>query len=207
MSGRDGRLDLEGTGAGQAPGGGQTDPALGDLAGVVEGPVLVAQQDQVTGGVDPGRTAGVVEQHERKQPEGLGLVGHQRAEGAAQADGLVAERPPHQVAARAGRVPLVEEQIDDGQHRRGALEQLVGGRDDEGDAGVADLALGPDEPLGHGRFGNEEGAGDLGRRHADQRAQGQRDTCLEGQRGMAAGEDEAEAIVGDLLGPVAIGRR
>ena len=74
-----------------------------------------------------------------------------------------------------------------------------GRRHDEGDAGVADLALGPDEPLRHGRLGHEEGPGDLGRRHAGQRAQGQRHLRLEGQRRVAAGEHQAEPVVGHLV--------
>ena len=74
-----------------------------------------------------------------------------------------------------------------------------GGRHREGDARVADLALGPDEPLRHGGLGHQEGMGDLGRRHAGKGAQGQRHLGLEGQRRVAAGEHQPEPIVGDIL--------
>ena len=107
--------------------------------------------------------------------------------------------PPDQVGARAGGIPLVEEEVEDGQHRGRALHQLVRRRHGEGDARVAYLALGPDEPLGHGGLGHQEGAGDLGRRHAGQRAQGQRHLGLEGQGRVAAGEHQAEPVVGHVL--------
>jgi hypothetical protein len=41
-------------------------------------PVLVGQQDEVTGGVEPGCPPGVVQQHQRQQPAGFGLAVHLR---------------------------------------------------------------------------------------------------------------------------------
>jgi hypothetical protein len=43
------------------------------------------------------------------------------------------------------------------------------------DPGGLDLSLGAREPLGHGRLGHEERAGDLLRRQAAQRPQRERD--------------------------------
>ena len=68
-------------------------------------------------------------------------------------------------------------------------------------AGVADLALGPHQPLGHRRLGHEEGAGDLGRGEAAEGAQGERDPGLEGERRVAAGEDQPQPVVGDAAVP------
>src|SRR6478672_11408765 len=56
---------------------------------------------------------------------------------------------------------LVEDEVHDRQHRSQPVGELGVARDPVGDVGVADLALGPDEPLGHGRLGHEEAAGDL----------------------------------------------
>ena len=114
---------------------------------------------------------------------------------AGQPDGLVAEVGPHQVVAGAGRVALVEDEVDHGQHRVETIVELVGGRHPEGDAGLADLSLGPDQPLGHGRFGYEEGASDLRRGQTGDRAQGERHPCLRSERGMAAGHQQRQLIV------------
>ena len=54
-------------------------------------------------------------------------------------------------------------QVQHGEDGRGPLRQQLGGRHPVGDAGVADLALGPDQPLGHRSGRHQEGAGDLRR--------------------------------------------
>ena len=81
----------------------------------------------------------------------------------------------------------------------------VRGRDAVRDARVADLALGPHEALRHRRLGHEERPCDLGRGEPDKRAQRERDLCLARQRGMAAREDQPQAVVLDAA--VARGRR
>ena len=58
-----------------------------------------------------------------------------------------------------------------------------------------DLALGPDQALGHGGLGHQEGPGDLGGLEPAEQAQGQRHLGGGGQRRVAAGEDQAEAVV------------
>jgi hypothetical protein len=55
--------------------------------------------------------------------------------------------------------------------------------------------LAPHQPLGHGRLGNEEGAGDVGGGQAAERAEGERDLRVGGERGVTAGEQELEALV------------
>jgi hypothetical protein len=74
------------------------------------------------------------------------------------------------------------------------------GRHPERDLGGLDLALGPHQPLGHGRLGNQEGAGDLGSGQAAERPQGERVLRVNGQRRAAAGEDELEPLVGEGRG-------
>src|SRR5881398_3944837 len=53
-----------------------------------------------------------------------------------------------------------------------------------------DLALGPDDALGHRRLGDEERGRDLLGGEAGDRAQRERDLGLLGKRGVAAGEDQ-----------------
>ena len=64
--------------------------------------------------------------------------------------------------------------------------------------GVGDLSLRPHEPLRHRRRRDEERARDLLGLEADERAKRERDLRLERERRVAAGEDEAKAVVGDL---------
>ena len=71
------------------------------------------------------------------------------------------------------------------------------GRDTVRDAGLADLAFRANQPLCERGLRNEECAGDLGRRQAPERPQGQRDLGFHRQGRVAAGEDQAQAIVRD----------
>ena len=120
----------------------------------------------------------------------LGLVGHELGERATQP-----QRLGGQLAA--ARVALVEDEVDDREHRDQPVGQQVVGRDAEGDAGTLDLRLRAHEPLGHRRLGDEEGASDLGRAQAAERAQRQRDLRLDRERRVTAGEDELESLVGE----------
>ncbi len=101
----------------------------------------------------------------------------------------------HQGVAGGRGVALVEDEIDDGGHRLEPLAQELGHRHLVGDAGVADLRLGPDQALGQRRRRHQERARDLLGGQSAQRAQGKADLRLHGQRRVAAGEDEAQAIV------------
>jgi hypothetical protein len=146
-----------------------------------------------------------VQQEEREQPQRLGLVRHEDGEQLAQADGLVAEVAAHEPVAAGRRVALVEEQVDDGEHGAEALgEQVVRGHA-KGDARLADAPLGAHEPLRKRRLGDEEGARDLTRGEAGHLAQREREARLGRQRGMAAGEDEREPLVGDRAHVILLG--
>ena len=68
-------------------------------------------------------------------------------------------------------------------------------------------ALRPDEPLGEGRLGDQEGARDLRRAQTAERAQGQRDAALHREGRMAAGEDQPQPVVGDRHVRVRVCRR
>jgi hypothetical protein len=70
-------------------------------------------------------------------------------------------------------VALVEHQVQDVQDGAQPARQLGVVRHAVGDPGRLDLALGPHEALGHGRFGGQEGARDLGGLEAAEQPQGQ----------------------------------
>ena len=101
--------------------------------------------------------------------------------------------------AGGGRVAFVEDEVDRLKHRREALRQGVPVGNLVGDCVIADALLGADDALGDGRRGREEGAGDLLGREAADLAEGHRDLRVLGQGGMAAGEDQAQGVVGDRL--------
>jgi hypothetical protein len=109
--------------------------------------------------------------------------------------GLRAQVRADQVGARAGRVPLVEHEVDDGQHGLQAGRELGRGRHAVGDARIADLALGAHQPLRHRRLGHQERARDLRRGQPAQQAQRQGHLRAAPQRGVAAREDEPQAVV------------
>ena len=169
--------------------------------------VLVGEQHDLAVGADASLAARVVQQHQREQAERLRLVGHQHGEQLREPDRLVAELVADRRAAAARGVALVEDEVEDGEHRAQPLGQQVVGRDAERDARVADLLLCAHEPLRHRRLGDEERVRDLGRRQAGDLAQRQRDPRLGRERGMAAGEDEREPVVGDRAHVVLLGRK
>ena len=94
-----------------------------------------------------------------------------------------------------GRVPLVEDQVDDGQHVGEPVGQFRVARHPVRDAGGPDLALGPDQALGNRRLRHEERARDLGGLEPGDQPQREGQLGLGGQRRVAAGEDQPEAVV------------
>ena len=144
---------------------------VGDRARVPLGPVLFLERDEVARGVEAGAAAGIGQQEQREQAEGLGLVRHQRDERAGEPDRLRAQLDPHELGARGRGVALVEQQVENGEHGARSFRQRVRRRDAIRDARVADLVLGAHEALRHRGLGHEEGACDLGRGQSDERSQ------------------------------------
>ena len=138
-----------------------------------------------------------MKQHERKQSQDFGFVGHQAGQDACEPDGFGTELLADERFSRGRFVALIEDEIDHPQDRVEALWQQVVRRDAVGDPGVADLALRPNEPLRERRLGQEESPSDFGRREAAERSQRQRHLRLHCQRRVAARENEAKPIVGD----------
>ncbi len=88
---------------------------MGDLGGVPARAVLVCEQHELAA-LEPGLAARIVEQHQRPEAVHLGLVRHQLGERRAEP-----ERLRRQVDAAA--VALVEDQVDDREHRSQPLRQ------------------------------------------------------------------------------------
>ena len=195
VHGVDRGLKLIGPGAAQPQAGPDEILALGDHGPVPPAAVLVGEQDQRAVWPGAGRTAGLGQEQQRQQATDLGLVGHQPGQQPGQADGLGAQVGADEVVAGRGRVSLVEDQIDHGQHERQPVGQLRVARHAVGDAGRADLPLGPDQALGDGRLGHEEGPGDLGGLEPGDEPQRQRKLGLGGEGRMAAGEDQPQAVI------------
>jgi len=139
---------------------------------------------------EAGIAARVVHQHQREQAGDLGLVRHQLGERAAEPDRLCGKVAPAAVA-------LVEDEVDDREHCAQAIGQEMRGRDAERDARRLDFSLRAHESLRHRLLGNEERTSNFLRPQPAERPQRQRDLRVELERGMAAGEDELEALVRD----------
>ena len=92
-------------------------------------------------------------------------------------------------------VALVEHQVQHREDFAETLGELLALGHAERDPRIDDLSFGTDEALRDGRLGNEERPRDLGRGEAGDRAQCQRDLRFARERGVAAGEDQIEAIV------------
>jgi hypothetical protein len=134
--------------------------SFGDIRPVPAGAVLLGEDDQRSVGPGAGRAAGVGEQHQRQQRGDLAVIREHIPQGAGEPDRLGGE-----VGAL---VALVEDQVQDVQHRAKPLRRFRGGRHPQPRARAFDALLGPADPLRHRRFGDKEGAGDLrGREAAD----------------------------------------
>ena len=121
-----------------------------------------------------------------------------------EADRLLAQVGPHQVVAGGGDVALGVDEVDHVQHAAEPLGQLVVGGHPVGDPGRLHLPLGPDQPLVHRGLGGQERPGDLGHLQAADGPEGERHPGLEGEGGVAAGEEQAEPVVGDAAAVVAV---
>ena len=116
--------------------------ALFDPRGVPAGAVLVAEEHGGAVGVDPRGPAGVLQQHQRQQPEGTRVVGSEPHQQPGQPHGLVDEVVADEIGAGRGGVPLVEDEVRRREHRRPPLGQLGLGRHPVGDVGLLDLLAG-----------------------------------------------------------------
>ncbi len=105
--------------------------SFGEAGRVPPRAVLVGEQHDAAV-VEPRRASRVEQQHHREQPVHVGLIGHQLGEGTTQPDRFVGE-----IGTVTGPLALVEDEVDDGEHRDEPIGQQVVGRHPERDAGRA----------------------------------------------------------------------
>ena len=159
--------------------------------------ILMREQHQLARRVHPRLAPRIVQQHERVKRVHLGDGRRQeRTQEARQANGLGAQLAALQRLALRRRVAFVEHQVDDRHYLGEPLGKLRRRRHAIGDARVLDLVLGAHQPLRHGRGRHQERARDLLGGEAAQRAQGERDLRLGGERRVTAGEDQPQPLVG-----------
>jgi hypothetical protein len=170
-----------------------------DLGPIPKRAVLILQQHHLTGVIQARLTPRMLEQHQRQQRPRLRVAGEGLDQHSRQPNRLVGEFVADQGLGAGGEVALVEDQIESRQHRGEALRQLLSRGDFVWDPGVADLGLGPDQTLGHGRLLGEEGAGDLRGGEAAESPQGEGNPRLRPERRVAAGEDQPKPVVGHLV--------
>jgi hypothetical protein len=205
VNGRYRRLHLVGTDRRSAQGAGNERDPLADLADVPEVTRLLSERNQGALSRCPGRSAGIGQEHEGEQPNDLALIGQKLAEQARQPDGLGGQVGPVQCRARAGRVPLVEDQIQHVEYDAETVGSLRLRREVESQAGVLDALLGPADPLGHRGFRNQKGAGNLGGGQAPDHPQGESQLRRHRERRVAAQEEERKSVV--LVGRLALARQ
>jgi hypothetical protein len=137
---------------------------------------------------EPRLATGLEQQQHRHQTVNLRLVGHQFGECPPEPERLGRQVAPATVA-------LVEDQVDHGEHGGEPVGQQVVGRHPKRDPCGLDLALGPHQPLGHRRFGDQECASDLAGCQSPERPKGESDLRVSGECRMTAREDELESLV------------
>ena len=104
-----------------------------------------------------------------------------------------------QSSPAVARIALVEDQVDDREHRRQPGCKLIAVRNLEQHIFLAQGPFGADDPLGDGRLRDQEGTSDfLGRQSAKQ-AQRERDARIGGKHRVAGGEHKAQEIVANLI--------
>ena len=100
-----------------------------------------------------------------------------------------------QVLPGGGRVALVEDQVEHVQDDAEPLAVGVAAGQREPGAAVPDGLLRPGDPAGHRRLGDQEGPGDLGGGQPADRPQREGDLRGRGERGVAAEEEQDQAVV------------
>jgi hypothetical protein len=195
VGGRDRRLQLVGADGARRDRLVQHPEARRDRRRVPARAVLLVQRHQFAALVGAGRAARVGEEHQRQEAADLGLLGQRQPRDPGQPDRLGGQLGPGQVGARARRVALVEDQVEDRERGPQPLLAFRGGGEAERLRGRGDRLPGAGDPPSHRLFGDEEGGGDLRGREAADGAQGEGDRRGRGQLRPAAHEDQRQGVV------------
>ena len=129
----------------------------------------------------------------------LGLVRCDRCQHPAHPKRFLAELRAQQILAARRRVALVEDEIDDLQHRGEPLREFLAARRLIGQPRFRQRPLGAHDALGDGRVRLQEGARDLLGGQAADHPQRQRRAGLARQQRVAGGEDQPQQLVTDVV--------
>ena len=131
----------------------------------------------------------------------LRFFGDQLRQDSAEAQRLAAERRPHQVVAGSRRVPFVEDEIEDSQHRRQPSDALFATRDLERHLLRGERSLGPDDALGDGGLRDTRNARAISSVVRPPRSRSVSATCASVESTGWQAKDEPEQIVADAIRP------
>jgi len=145
----------------------------------------------------PRGPAGAVQEHEREQPAGPGVVGEQPAQQPGEPQRLSHPLTLQRLARAGCAVALGKQQVHRREHPRHPFRQLRGRRYAVRDAGHRDLLPGPGQPPRHRRLGHEQQPPDLPGRQPAQPLQRECYLCRAFQRRVAAGEQQPQQVVLD----------
>ena len=140
--------------------------------------VLVEEQDRLPRRAGARPEARSLQLQERHETVDLRLLRGEPGQDAAEPERVLAERGAHPVLAGRRRVALVEDEVDDLEHRREPGGKVGAAGDVEGDARLGEGPLGPDDALGDRRRRDEERARDLLGGEAAEQAERERDARL-----------------------------
>ena len=158
--------------------------------------VLIGEEYEVPLVIHAGGGTRLGEQQQREEARDFDLVGQQIGEKPPEADRFGCEIAMAAVS-RTRRVGRRVDQVHRGQDGFEPFLEPIGRWDAVGGARIANLRLGPTDPLAHGGRGNEECVGDLLGGQPAEEAQCERDLCVGMERRMTAEEDQPELVVGD----------
>lgn len=156
--------------------------------------------------VGPRGGSGLVQEQEGEEASRFGF-GKQVCDQSAQGYGRCREVTPEVLLSGRGRVPLVVDEVDDMEHRVKAFRECRVGWNLVGYPMLPDGRLGPRQAFLHRFLGHEEGPGDLCCGQPAHHAQGEGDPRVDGQRRVAAGEDEPELVIVEDVAVPCLGYR
>ena len=136
-----------------------------------------------------------MQQHHRQESARFRFRRHQLDQQPAEPNRLGAKVGANQALAGSRRIAFGEDQVDYSHHGLEPFREHPGRRQLVGNSRRANLALRADQPLRHRGGRGQKRARDLLGLEAAQRPEREGNARIVGQRGMTAGEDEAQALV------------
>lgn len=199
VAGGDAGLEVVLAELGALGGAGEVLEAGVDHGAVPLGAVLILEAEDAAFFIHTGREAGAGEQHDGGEGvDARDIAGGMPGEQGGELDGLAAEFVADEGFAAGRLVALIEEEVEREEHGIEARGEVVAGGDGEGDALLLDLLACAGDALGHGGLAGEKGGGDFGGAESAQGFQSEGDLGILREHGVAAGEHEAQAVIGKL---------